>query len=76
MKIQVKRSKDGKIFTMDAYTDAIMSIHIFSYCIAVDVMWPDPNNSQPIIQTLICQKQDIPLDDYELQDNEEFGEIL
>ena len=76
MNIQVRRLKDGKIFTSDNYKDEIMKIQIFSYHIAVVVCWRDQEDYNLITQTLICQKQDYDLGDCELKNNEEFGEIL
>ena len=77
MNIQVRRKdKKGEIFTSDKYKDEIMKIQIFSYHITVVVCWRDPVDYNLITQTLICQKQDIDLEDYELKNNEEFGEIL
>ncbi len=76
MNIQVRRLKDGKIFTLDSYTDEILSIVNNCYHIAVTVKWRDSENYQPLTQALICTNQDYGLDDYELKHDEEFGEIL
>jgi len=75
MNIQVRRLKDGKIFTSDNYKDEIKSIEFEEYLLRVKVV-VNVEGWYGEYKTIICQKQDIDLDDYELRFNEEFGEIL
>lgn len=71
MNIQVKRLRDDKIFTSDDYVDQIKYISFEEYYIEVKV-----KEGIDEYKKLICQKQDIPLDDFKLEYGREFGEIL
>ena len=75
MNIQVERLRDGKIFTSDDYDDQIKSIKFEEYFIEVTVFEVDKYGHTDH-KKLICQKQDIPLDDFKLEYGQEFGEIL